>query len=98
MEEPQIGLLLVEELNNSVILQWGICDLTNTTYTDITFPTSYTSTNYKILFTDRFAEESTSLTFDCTFSQNYFENSVSTTRCIASHNDVRAVNWFGIGF
>lgn len=84
--------------NNSVILQWGICNLDNTTYTDITFPTSYTSTKYNILFTDRFAEEVTNLSLDCTFAQCYFENSVSTTRCLASHNDMRAVNWFGIGF
>lgn len=51
-----------------------------------------------VFFTDKYFEEATSLSLDCTFAENYFENSVSTTRCIASHNDMRAVNWFSIGF
>ena len=45
MEEPQIGLLLVEELNNRVLICWTfILNMPGTSYTH-TYPLSYTLNN-----------------------------------------------------
>ena len=49
MEEPQIGLLLVEELNNRVLICWTfILNMPGTSYT-YTYPLSYTQINPSVI-------------------------------------------------
>lgn len=96
MEEPQIGLLLVEELNNRACLQWGrvnnipIYPSTKT----VTFPTTFTNTCYNVIYFSNFSTDKISDIFKGFTSVGR----ITKSNFVISTSTLNGGNWLAIGF
>lgn len=80
------------KLGNGLIIQWGSGEISSNVY-NITFPTAFTSTNYRIMATRRSAATTTG------DSASIYRRTGTTTTCqLYSYNNSMTVDWVAVGY